>query len=418
MTEKEEINLDCSNITKTPLTNKFIHDEINSKKTFDEDYINNNIDNNNENNNNENNNNNNNNNNNIENNNFNKELQNNLNNINNNNNNNEENNINFINENSKSINLNKRITSALNTNTSSIRSKHLNSHSSNNLLNNSNNSIISNNINNNNNFLKSDIKLISKIYIKNFPSSNEILQLLEEFYSQHNYNSNYNINIEGENLIIKINNINIAFNFAKKLGIEKLINPVFKKIIVNLQMEAIKTGNYYERIFKKSNSNLNVFNNNIVKKNNNYNNNIESNSYKKINIRKKLKKIKLYEKNNNNIKSNKEIIKNIQDFNNKCLKNYEKPLNKLNVSDRVKKLETSILASTPYIDRYDEFKKRKKENKLRWIVNHNFNCFIGRASENRRYESFHDFVNKYNDIPYVLRKEDKSKWIIPKNFWV
>ena len=183
-------------------------------------------------------------------------------------------------------------------------------------------------------------------------------------------------------------------------------------------MEAIKTGNYYERIFKKSNSNLNVFNNNIVKKNNNYNNNIESNSYKKINIRKKLKKIKLYEKNNNNIKSNKEIIKNIQDFNNKCLKNYEKPLNKLNVSDRVKKLETSILASTPYIDRYDEFKKRKKENKLRWIVNHNFNCFIGRASENRRYESFHDFVNKYNDIPYVLRKEDKSKWIIPKNFWV
>ena len=46
-------------------------------------------------------------------------------------------------------------------------------------------------------------------------------------------------------------------------------------------------------------------------------------------------------------------------------------MNKLNVSDRIKKLKTSILASTPYIDRYDEFKKKKKENKLKWIVNHN-----------------------------------------------
>jgi hypothetical protein len=125
-----------------------------------------------------------------------------------------------------------------------------------------------------------------------------------------------------------------------------------------------------------------------------------------------IKKIKIHEKNNNY------NIKNIQEFDNKYLKNYEKPLNKLNVSDRVKKLKTSILASTPYIDRYDEFKKKKKENKLKWIVNHNFNCFIGRASENQRYESFHDYVNIYNDIPYVLRKEDKSKWIIPKNFWV
>ena len=131
-----------------------------------------------------------------------------------------------------------------------------------------------------------------------------------------------------------------------------------------------------------------------------------------IEFNNKHKKIKIYEKNNNY------FIKNCQEFDNKYSKNYEKPLNKLNVSDRVKKLKTSILASTPYIDRYDEFKKKKKENKLKWIVNHNFNCFIGRASENQRYESFHDYVNIYNDIPYVLRKEDKSKWIIPKNFWV
>ena len=48
----------------------------------------------------------------------------------------------------------------------------------------------------------------------------------------------------------------------------------------------------------------------------------------------KHKKIKIYEKNNNN------IIKNSQEFDNKYLKNYEKPLNKLNVSDRVKKLKT------------------------------------------------------------------------------
>ena len=83
-----------------------------------------------------------------------------------------------------------------------------------------------------------------------------------------------------------------------------------------------------------------------------------------IGFNNKHKKIKIYEKNNNI------IIKNSQEFDNKYLKNYEKPLNKLNVSDRVKKLKTSILASTPYIDRYDEFKKKKKENKLKWIVNH------------------------------------------------
>ena len=43
-----------------------------------------------------------------------------------------------------------------------------------------------------------------------------------------------------------------------------------------------------------------------------------------------IKKIKIHEKNNNN------NIKNIQEFDNKYLKNYEKPLNKLNVSDRIK----------------------------------------------------------------------------------
>ncbi len=57
------------------------------------------------------------------------------------------------------------------------------------------------------------------------------------------------------------------------------------------------------------------------------------------------KKTKIHEKNNNN------NIKNIQEFNNKYLKNYEKPLNKLNVSDRVKKLKT----------RYEEFKKKRKK---------------------------------------------------------
>jgi hypothetical protein len=101
---------------------------------------------------------------------------------------------------------------------------------------------------------------------------------------------------------------------------------------------------YFCVLLRISRKAQNKMKNNNINNNNNINKSaIEINNYKKINI-KKLKKIK-HEKNNNN-----NNIKNSQEFDNKYLKNYEKPLNKLNVSDRVKKLKTSILASTPYID--------------------------------------------------------------------
>ena len=48
-----------------------------------------------------------------------------------------------------------------------------------------------------------------------------------------------------------------------------------------------------------------------------------------------------------------------------------------------KDLNCSLLASSPYIDQYEELKKEMHENKSKWIVNRNFNAYIGKATTGR-----------------------------------
>lgn len=96
---------------------------------------------------------------------------------------------------------------------------------------------------------------------------------------------------------------------------------------------------------------------------------------------------------------------------------YDKPLERKCIHKSSSSITCSILASSPYLDRYEEMKKEMHENKSKWIVNRNFNGYIGKATYNRK-DSSPGFVIKTPSIPFIFRKSDKAKWISPKGFFV
>ena len=71
------------------------------------------------------------------------------------------------------------------------------------------------------------------------------------------------------------------------------------------------------------------------------------------------------------------------------------------------------------IDNYIE----KLENKKRWIVNKNFDIFVGKASSihySHKYE-IKNYVNRTPSLPPILhqfRPTHREKWISKRNFLV
>ena len=96
---------------------------------------------------------------------------------------------------------------------------------------------------------------------------------------------------------------------------------------------------------------------------------------------------------------------------------YDKPLEKKCIHKSSSTVSCSLLASSPYIDQYEELKKEMHENKSKWIVNRNFNAYIGKATTGR-YGNSNNYVIKTPSIPFVFRKLDRNKWISPKVFFV
>lgn len=96
---------------------------------------------------------------------------------------------------------------------------------------------------------------------------------------------------------------------------------------------------------------------------------------------------------------------------------YDKPLEKKCMHKSSSSVSCSLLASSPYIDQYEEMKKEMHENKRKWIVNRNFNAYIGKATTGR-HASSNSYVINTPSIPFVFRKIDRNKWISPKGFFV
>ena len=219
---------------------------------------------------------------------------------------------------------------------------------------------------------KNDMKLITKVKIVNYSSKDLVIDFLNKFLTENNYEKDYTLTENSLFLLIKFTNSDIAYSFIKKLNYEKLININFSSIEVSMNME----------IEKPKHSNL------ILGR--------RSLSIPKLKIKPILNK-----------------------------KNLQLSLSKINIkpkyhfNNRLSELAYhSILASTPYRDPYEEQKKINKENKIKWISERNFNGYFGRATSNKNI-FYHDFISDGMPSPPIsFRPIEKKKWISKNDFLV
>ena len=209
-----------------------------------------------------------------------------------------------------------------------------------------------------------NLKLITSVKIINYPSKDLVITLLDDFLNEKGLPKDYVILERSIYLLIKFRNSDSAYEFVKRLNYEKLVNEYYSSIEITMNIDIDKRMNK----FNKSSS------------------------------APRLSKINKTERNQNNSK------------------HYEKPiLKKLKFSDFA---YTSILASTPYRDPYEEQKKINKENKYKWISNRDFNGYFGKATSNRNY-FYHDYIsNGIPSRPILYRPVEKEKWMSKQNFLV
>ena len=90
---------------------------------------------------------------------------------------------------------------------------------------------------------KNDMKLITKVKIVNYSSKDLVIDFLNKFLTENNYEKDYTLTENSLFLIIKFTNSDIAYSFVKKLNYEKLININFSSIEVSMNMEIEKPKN-------------------------------------------------------------------------------------------------------------------------------------------------------------------------------
>ena len=209
----------------------------------------------------------------------------------------------------------------------------------------------------------SNIKMVTTVILENFPSRNEVLTLLDTFLVDNNYPKDYNVGTKDVCLEIIFKKAEVAFDFIKRMNVEKISNHIYNKLKTNMSIEPAKTD------YVGSSR-------------------IKSTSSKRVG-------------RTGNTKS------------------YERPIERKIHKSASTSASCSILASSPYIDHYQEMKKEIQANKSKWIVNRNFNAYIGKATASKRnYNGGGSIIQTPNFLPLEFRKQDKSKWMSPKNFFV
>ena len=210
-----------------------------------------------------------------------------------------------------------------------------------------------------------NLKLISTVKITNYPSKLIVIKLLNNFLTERNLPKDYIILERAIFLEIKFKNSDTAYSFIKRLNYEKLINKNYSSIEVSMNIDIDK-----KKSFNKIGKSCSV---------------------------PRLYKINKTEKS-------------------EYLNRYEKP-NNYRAKHSVLAYK-SILASTPYIDPYEEQKIRNKENKFKWISKKNFYGYFGKATSHKNI-FYHDYINEgLPSIHLSFRPVEKNKWISKQNFLV
>ena len=210
-----------------------------------------------------------------------------------------------------------------------------------------------------------NLKLITIVKITNYPSKLMVIKLLNNFLAEKNYPKDYIILERAIFLEIKFKDSDIAYSFIKRLNYEKFINKTYSLIEVSMNVDIDKRKSY--------------------------------NKINKSSSVPRLYKINKTEKS-------------------EYSKRYEKPINQKSKFSEI--AYQSILASTPYIDPYEEQKIKNRENKFKWISNKNFYAYFGRATSNKNF-FYHDFINEGLPSNHLsFRPVEKNKWISKQNFLV
>ena len=218
---------------------------------------------------------------------------------------------------------------------------------------------------------------VANINILNFPSLEKIINLIDDFFKNKFLEKEYTYQLKSQNnLIIILQNSDIAFSLIKKLKLEQLTNPIFEKMISNLSLGVI---NPYKN---KSIQNKKSFNNS-----------------KKFSKLKKNTSMPL-------------IITKIN-LNKKNLNSDRKILYKNNNNNSI------FLPKGPYIDEYQMRINDEKKNKSLWLNKNGFNQFAAKATGIKIRNYISNYVTKSpSEYPlnHKFREENKEKWIIKKNF--
>ena len=102
---------------------------------------------------------------------------------------------------------------------------------------------------------------IANINIINFPSLENIINLIDDFFKKNKLEKQYTYQLKNQNnLIIILQNSDIGFSLIKKLKLEQLTNPIFEKMISTLSLGVIN----------QNNNNINIQNKKSFNSNQNY----------------------------------------------------------------------------------------------------------------------------------------------------
>jgi len=125
-------------------------------------------------------------------------------------------------------------------------------------------------------YLNTTNQFVQKIIIENHPSTEDLMYILDNFLTENNYPIDFITENESNKIIITFNQENVAFNFTKKLNLEKIKNPAYA--VTKITLTLVKNENFktpkiikrkkglsidtIERLYKGDN----LFNSNKTKK--------------------------------------------------------------------------------------------------------------------------------------------------------
>lgn len=100
-------------------------------------------------------------------------------------------------------------------------------------------------------YVNSKDQFIQKVIIENHSSTEDLMYILDTFLTENNYPVDYLTDNEHNKITITFNQEDIAFNFTKKLNLEKLKNPSYFNAKITLTL--VQNENYIspKKIIKK-----------------------------------------------------------------------------------------------------------------------------------------------------------------------